>query len=238
MGSRPPSTPAENGKDKADKAKQSGDGGGEEEARKAKQAAKKAAKEAKKAKNKAAAPAPDPKSGGGGGGGEEELVTKLDMRLGVIIKAWEHPDSDKLWCEEIDIGEEKPRLIASGLRHFYANESDLTGRKVLVLANLKARPLGGFKSEGMVLCASNKAHDVVKFVEVPADAPVGEAVHFDGLEGAPATPAQIAKKKILEKVLPLLVTGDGGRCTYKGEKDFLLDSGPCTAPVEAGFVIS
>ena len=46
--------------------------------------------------------------------------------------------------------------------------STITGRKVLVLTNLKARNLGGFKSEGMVLCASNAAHDVVKFVEVIA----------------------------------------------------------------------
>lgn len=31
--------------------------------------------------------------------------SKLDMRVGVIVKAWEHPDSEKLFCEEIDLGE-------------------------------------------------------------------------------------------------------------------------------------
>ena len=31
--------------------------------------------------------------------------SKLDVRVGVIVKAWEHPDSDKLFCEEIDLGE-------------------------------------------------------------------------------------------------------------------------------------
>ena len=32
-------------------------------------------------------------------------VTKLDIRVGLIRKAWAHPESDKLWCEEIDVGE-------------------------------------------------------------------------------------------------------------------------------------
>jgi tRNA-binding EMAP/Myf-like protein len=51
------------------------------------------------------------------------------------------------------------------------------GRKVLVLANLKARSLGGFKSHGMVLCASNDDHTAVKFVDVPAAAKVGLTIH-------------------------------------------------------------
>jgi len=29
---------------------------------------------------------------------------------------------------------------------------------VIVMANLKARPLGGFPSNGMVVCASNEKH--------------------------------------------------------------------------------
>ena len=42
------------------------------------------------------------------------MVTKLNMVVGLIKKAWKHPDSEKLWCEEIDIGGDKPRQIASG----------------------------------------------------------------------------------------------------------------------------
>ena len=29
---------------------------------------------------------------------------KLDIRVGKIVEAWPHPDSDKLWCEKIDVG--------------------------------------------------------------------------------------------------------------------------------------
>ena len=91
--------------------------------------------------------------------------------MGIIRKVWEHESSDKLFCEEIDIGEEAPRMIASGLRPFY-QLADLQDRKVLIVANLKARTMGGFASQGMVLCASNDDHTVVKFVEVPASAQV------------------------------------------------------------------
>lgn len=31
--------------------------------------------------------------------------SKLDIRVGVIVKAWKHPDSDKLYCDEVDLGE-------------------------------------------------------------------------------------------------------------------------------------
>lgn len=51
----------------------------------------------------------------------------LLMLVGKIVKAWPHPESEKLWCEEIDLGEAAPRQIASGLRQFYAEASDLEG---------------------------------------------------------------------------------------------------------------
>jgi methionine--tRNA ligase beta chain len=78
-------------------------------------------------------------------------ISALDIRVGKIVKAWHHPEADKLFCEEINIGEDKPRQLASGLRPFYKTE-DLENRTVLVLCNLKARNLVGFPSHGMVLC--------------------------------------------------------------------------------------
>jgi len=43
-------------------------------------------------------------------------VSHLNIIVGTILKAWPHPESEKLWCEEIDVGEAEPRQIASGLR--------------------------------------------------------------------------------------------------------------------------
>jgi len=155
-------------------------------------------------------------------------ISKLDIRVGVIQKAWEHEEADKLFCEEIDIGEDDgPRQIASGLRAHY-NVEDLEGQRVLVLANLKTRKLVGFPSHGMVLCASS-AEDVVKFVEPPADAAIGDRIVVEGYDGEPASENQVIKKKMLNVIFPELRTDDDGIATYKGVALKTAAGGACQA---------
>jgi len=98
---------------------------------------------------------------------EEGQVTladfaKLDIRIGKITECWKHPESEKLYCEKIDIGFET-REIGSGLQQFVTLEEMTTGL-VCVLANLKTRKLAGFPSTGMVLCASNADHTAVELM--------------------------------------------------------------------------
>ena len=40
------------------------------------------------------------------GGVDQPEFTKMDIRVGQILKVWQHPDADTLFCEEIDVGEE------------------------------------------------------------------------------------------------------------------------------------
>jgi methionyl-tRNA synthetase len=152
-------------------------------------------------------------------------ISRLDIRVGVITKAWEHEEADKLFCEEIDIGEDSPRQIGSGLREHYAVE-DLEGQRVLVLSNLKSRKLVGFPSHGMVLCASTD--DKVEFVEPPADAAIGERVFVEGYSGDPATENQVGKKKMLDAIFPDLKTNGDGVATYKGAA-LITSAGACKA---------
>eukprot|EP00978_Attheya_sp_CCMP212_P000829 scaffold1738_cov46-Attheya_sp.AAC.1 len=154
-------------------------------------------------------------------------VSKLDIRVGVITKAWEHEEADKLFCEEIDIGEAEPRQIASGLRAYYKVE-DLSGQRVLVLANLKTRKLMGFPSHGMVMCASTEDGSKVEFVEPPVDAKIGERIMVEGYDGEPATENQVIKKKMLNDIFPDLKTNTDGVATYK-TVPFLTSAGPCVA---------
>jgi len=175
----------------------------------AKRAAKAAAKADKKKKGGADATAAKP------AGGDEYNISSLDIRVGRIIRAWEHESAEKLYCEEIDVGEDKPRNIASGLRSFYKVE-EMQDRRVLVLCNLKARNLVGFPSHGMVLCASNADHTQVKMVIPPESATIGERVAFEGFEGNPEPENRVAKKKVFEKVAPDLKTDDKGSVVWKG----------------------
>ena len=152
-------------------------------------------------------------------------ISKLDIRVGVIKKAWEHEAADKLFCEEIDIGEEDgPRQIASGLRAHY-NVEDLPGQRVLVLANLKTRKMMDFPSHGMVLCATS-ADGTVRFLEPPDGAEIGERIIVEGFDGEPATENQVIKKKMMEVIFPDLSTNADGIATYKGVPLYT-SAGPC-----------
>eukprot|EP00955_Chlamydomonas_euryale_P068399 360114-Chlamydomonas_euryale.AAC.5 len=53
---------------------------------------------------------------GGKGGKKAEPegppdVSRLDLRVGVITKAWRHPDAESLYIESVDVGEAAPRQV-------------------------------------------------------------------------------------------------------------------------------
>lgn len=186
-------------------------------------------KEGKKDKKEVDGAAAAPAAAAPAGDKDDDLdPSKLEIRVGLVVKCWDHPESDKLLCEEIDLGEGAVRSIASGLRPHYT-AAQLEGRRVLVLANLKPRAIAGFTSNGMVLCASNAEHTVVKLLEPPASAAPGERVEFAGFSSEAATPAQMAKKKILEKLAPQLKTDGEGRAKWGDAAYFTLKDGQVNA---------
>ncbi|EED87384.1 predicted protein, partial [Thalassiosira pseudonana CCMP1335] len=163
----------------------------------------------------------------------------LDIRVGRINKVWVHEEADKLYCEEIDVGEEEPRLIASGLRPYMSAE-DMEGRLVLVLCNLKERKLAGFPSHGMVLCASSEDHSQVKLVSVPVEAKIGERVtvpgfDFEGEEGQPYAENKVGKKKVFEQIAPFLKSSEYGVPEFGG-RPLMTSAGVCTSPIANGVV--
>jgi glutamyl-tRNA synthetase len=166
-------------------------------------------------------------------------ITALDIRVGKITKVWEHPDADKLYVEEIDVGEDEPRTVASGLRP-YLKAEDMQDRMVLVLCNLKARKMVGIPSHGMVLCASNEDHTDVRLVSPPVDAKIGERItipdfDFEGEDSAPFAENKIGKKKVFEKIAPHLITSKYGVPEFLG-RPLMTSSGVCTSPIPDGTV--
>ena len=157
----------------------------------------------------------------------------LDVRVGRIVEAWMHPESEKLWCEKIDVGEKDeegnpvPREIASGLRAYYPTKEDMEGQAVLVVCNLKAAKLAGFSSNGMVLCASNE-DGKVEFVEPPAESEPGERVMCGDMMVEPAGPNKVQKKKLMQKAAEELRTVDGVAC-YR-DVPLTTAAGKCTSP--------
>lgn len=88
---------------------------------------------------------------------EEEFIDiedfkKLDLVVGKILEAKNHPDADKLLLFKVDIGEDEPRTIISGIKKWYKAE-DLIGKNVIVVKNLAPRKMRGIESQGMLLAA-------------------------------------------------------------------------------------
>jgi tRNA-binding EMAP/Myf-like protein len=143
----------------------------------------------------------------------------------------------RLFCEEIDVGEDVPRQIASGLREHYSLE-DMQDRKLIVVCNLKEAKLVGFASNGMVLAAKN-ADGLVQLVQVPEDAHVGERVFIEGVPNVDAFSASRVKKfKVWEQVFsPKLRTSDDCVATWDG-LPLLTSAGRCFVESAANAPIS
>lgn len=159
---------------------------------------------------------------------DQPEFTKLDIRVGKIVKVWNHEGADKLFCEQIEVGEDAgPREIASGLRGHYSLD-EMQDRLVLVVCNLKPAKIVGFVSNGMVLAAKAEDGTKVELVTPPEGSQIGERVFIDGLTGEPYSSAQVKKKKTWEAAAKDLKTVEGGVATWQG-KAIQTTAGPCTA---------
>ena len=79
---------------------------------------------------------------------------KLDIRLAYVESVEDHPNADKLYLLHLKIGNSR-RVIVSNIKDKYTKE-ELTGKKILVLCNLKAKKFRGIESKGMLLAAEDE----------------------------------------------------------------------------------
>ncbi len=112
------------------------------------------------------------------GGKEEEIhpLSKINLKVAEILIVEPHPDADKLYVMQIDIGKEKRQLVA-GLRNYYKAE-ELKGKHIVIVSNLQPVKLRGKESQGMLLAAVKD--DKVTIVEAPLSAP-GSPVTAEGI---------------------------------------------------------
>jgi aminoacyl tRNA synthase complex-interacting multifunctional protein 1 len=53
----------------------------------------------------------------------KDVAGLLDIRVGQIVRAWKHDEAESLYVEEVDIGENEPRIICSGLVNYIPLEN-------------------------------------------------------------------------------------------------------------------
>ncbi|MBR9703659.1 methionine--tRNA ligase, partial [Candidatus Woesearchaeota archaeon] len=110
---------------------------------------------------------------------EEFIPERLDLRVAKIVKVEKHPKADKLYIEELDVGELGTRTIVSGLVPYYKPE-ELAGQQVVLVSNLKTATLRGVESKGMLLAAESKENVRVLFVPQEIGKP-GDKVLIDDI---------------------------------------------------------
>ncbi|MBF0236740.1 MAG: methionine--tRNA ligase [SAR324 cluster bacterium] len=99
--------------------------------------------------------------------------SKMVLKVGKILSSEKVKKSDKLLHSQVDVGEDKPRSIVSGIALHYQPE-DIIGRNVMVVSNLKPAKLRGILSEGMILCTDDGTK--LNLVEPPAEVPPGTVI--------------------------------------------------------------
>ena len=97
---------------------------------------------------------------------------KVELRVGEILECESVPKAKKLLKLQIDLGYEK-RQVVSGIAKFY-QPSELIGKKVAVVTNLKPCKLCGVDSYGMLLASGEED---VKVLFLSKDAKNGDRIH-------------------------------------------------------------
>jgi methionyl-tRNA synthetase len=97
---------------------------------------------------------------------------RMDFRVGEIVEAERVEGTEKLVKMQVNIGPETRQMIG-GIADKYTPE-ELTGKKVIVIVNLKPAVIRGIESQGMLLAAEvgGKAIIPVFTEDVPAGAKV------------------------------------------------------------------
>ncbi len=76
---------------------------------------------------------------------------KLDIRIGTISSVEMVEGAGKLLKLEVDIGDETPRQIVSGIKEYFEDVQELVGKQCPFLVNLESRTIRGVESQGMIL---------------------------------------------------------------------------------------
>ncbi len=97
---------------------------------------------------------------------------KLEIRVAKIVEVEKIPGKTKIVKGMIDLGEEKRQVIIGGAEYYQPEE--LVNKRVIVLANLEPRKIGGIESHGMLLAAD--LSDKPFWLTVNEDVPPGTKI--------------------------------------------------------------
>jgi methionyl-tRNA synthetase len=78
---------------------------------------------------------------------------KVDLRVARVLKAEKVEKADKLLRLELEVGGEQRQIVAGVAKHYTPEE--MTGRTIIIVANLQPAVIRGIESNGMLLAAED-----------------------------------------------------------------------------------
>ena len=110
---------------------------------------------------------------------EEKYITfeefsKVQLKIGKVIKSESMPGMKKVFKATIDLGTEQREIAVGGAMHYKPEE--FVGRVVVVCTNLEPKKIGNIISRGMLLAADGP-EDRPVFLTITEDIPLGTSIH-------------------------------------------------------------
>lgn len=99
---------------------------------------------------------------------------KVEMKVAKVLDCNLVEGADKLLQFSLDVGEDAPRNVFSGIRKFY-EPSELLGKKVICVTNLAPRKMKFGVSSGMILSAGDPKTKLT-VITLPDEATVGDVL--------------------------------------------------------------
>ena len=110
---------------------------------------------------------------------EEQYITfeefsKVQLKIGKVIKSESMPGMKKVFKATIDLGTEQREIAVGGAMHYKPEE--FVSRVVVVCTNLEPKKIGNMISRGMLLAADGPGDRPV-FLTITEDIPLGTSIH-------------------------------------------------------------
>lgn len=82
--------------------------------------------------------------------------SRVEVRVGKVLEAANKEGSEKLIRLVVDIGQDKPRIIFTGVRGYGYTTEDFAGKQFLFVVNLAPRKMMDEESQGMILSVDSE----------------------------------------------------------------------------------
>jgi len=102
--------------------------------------------------------------------------SKLNLKVAEVLSVKDHPNADRLFVLQLNLGTEKRQLVA-GLKGRYEAD-ELTGKHIVIVSNLEQAKLRGELSQGMLL--ASQEGETVGVLHAPNTKP-GSQVFIEGV---------------------------------------------------------